>query len=104
MNSMIGEMLLTNGQTKLAEQNGLLPFEVRGLEPTETLCEKIMSLVRFSYRENPNEELRQKISHTYDLHQLLQQAEISRFFQSPAFDEMLLKVARDDVNSFRNNN
>jgi hypothetical protein len=104
MNSMIGEMLLTNGQTQLAEQYGLLPFEVRVLEPTRTLCEKIMSLVRFSYGENPIEDLQQKIRHTYDLHQLLQQAEFSRFFQSLAFDEMLLKVARDDVKSFRNNN
>lgn len=104
MNSMIGEMLLTNGQNKLAGQYGLLPFEVRVLEPTRTLCEKIMSLVRFSYGENPIEDLQQKIRHTYDLHQLLQQEEFNRFFLSPAFDEMLLKVARDDVKSFRNNN
>jgi hypothetical protein len=104
MNSMIGEMLLTNGQTQLAEQYGLLPFEVRVLEPTRTLCEKIMSLVRFSYGENPIDDLQKKIRHTYDLHQLLQQAEFSSFFQSPAFDELLLKVAQDDVKSFRNNN
>ncbi|AXE21379.1 nucleotidyl transferase AbiEii/AbiGii toxin family protein [Runella rosea] len=104
MNSMIGEMLLANNQAALAEQYGLLPFEVRVLEPTRTLCEKIMSLVRFSYGENPIEDLKQKIRHTYDLHQLLQQAEFSRFFQSPAFYEMLLKVATDDVKSFRNNN
>jgi len=104
MNSMIGEMLLTNGQTQLAEQYGLLPFEVQVLEPTRTLCEKIMSLVRFSYGENPIEDLQQKIRHTYDLHQLLQQAEFNRFFQSLAFDKMLLKVAQDDVKSFRNNN
>ncbi len=104
MNSMIGEMLLANGQTQLAEQYGLLPFEVRVLEPTRTLCEKIMSLVRFSYGENPIKDLQQKIRHTYDLHQLLQQAEFNRFFQSSAFDEMLLKVAQDDVKSFRNNN
>ena len=63
-----------------------------------------MRLVRFSYGENPIEDLQQKIRHTYDLHQLLQQAEFNSFFQSPAFDEMLLKVAQDDVKSFRNNN
>jgi hypothetical protein len=63
-----------------------------------------MSLVRFSYGENPMEDWRKKIRHTYDLHQLLQQTEFSDFLQSPDFDEMLLRVASDDVMSFRNNN
>ncbi len=63
-----------------------------------------MSLVRFSYGENPIEDLKQKIRHTYDLHQLLQQKEFSDFFNSSAFENMLLKVANDDVASFKNNN
>jgi hypothetical protein len=62
-----------------------------------------MSLVRFSYGENPIDELKKKIRHTYDLHQLIQQREFLDFFNSPAFDEMLLKVATDDVASYRNN-
>ena len=57
-------MMLNNGQVSVAEANGLMPFEVRVLDPTRTLCEKIMSLVRFSYRENPIEDLRKKIRHT----------------------------------------
>lgn len=63
-----------------------------------------MSLVRFSYGENPIEDLKKKIRHTYDLHQLLKQEVYSEFFHSKSFDEMLLKVAIDDVASFRNNN
>jgi len=35
---------------------------------------------------------------------LLKQDEFLKFFQSMAFDEMLLKVAHDDIASFRNNN
>ena len=81
-----------------------MPFEVRVLEPVRTVCEKIMSLVRFSYSENPMEDLKNKIRHTYDLHQLLQQKEFSDFIDSPVFDEMLIRVATDDVTSFRNNN
>lgn len=104
LNSFIGEMMVNNGQTAIAEANGLMPFEVRVLEPIRTLCEKIMSLVRFSYGENPMEDLKNKIRHTYDLHQLLQQNEFSDFLDSPAFDEMLIRVATDDVTSFRNNN
>jgi hypothetical protein len=104
LSSFIGDMILKNGQTSIAEENGMLPFEVRVLEPIRTLCEKIMSLVRFSYSKTPIENLKIKIRHTYDLHQLLQQKEFSDFLNSPAFDQMLLKVANDDVISFRNNN
>lgn len=102
--SFIGNMMMNNNQTATAEANGLLPFGLQVLEPVRTICEKIMSLVRFSYGENPTDDLKKKIRHTYDLHQLLQQKEFLGFFHSSAFEEMLLKVAQDDVRSFRNNN
>ena len=104
VSSYIYEMMVRNKQQKIAEENGILPFEVQVLEPKRTLCEKIMSLVRFSYTENPIEDLKNKVRHTYDLHQLLQNKELNKFFESGKFDEMLLKVANDDVESFRNNN
>lgn len=104
LSSFVGEMMINTGQEKIAQENGLLPFNVRVLEPTRTLCEKIMSLVRFSYAEDPIENLKKKIRHTYDLHQLLHQKKYLDFFNSPAFEKMLLKVANDDVASFRNNN
>jgi hypothetical protein len=102
--SFVGQMMLDNNQEGLAEANGLRPFNVSVLKPERTICEKIMSLVRFSYSEDPIEDLSKKIRHTYDLHQLLIQEEFSTFLNSAAFDEMLLKVANDDVLSFRNNN
>lgn len=61
-------------------------------------------MVRFSYGENPIGDLKKKMSYNYDLHQPLQQDEFLKFFQSPTFDEMLLKVANDDVASLKNNN
>lgn len=102
--SYVGNMMLNNGQKEIAETNGLLPFDLMVIEPTRTICEKIMSLVRFSYSENPIDDLKKKIRHTYDLHQLLQQKEFFDFFNSPEFDIMLLKVANEDKVSFRNNN
>jgi hypothetical protein len=104
INSFIYKMMKDLGQEKLAEENGLLPFEVLVLDSTRTFCEKIMSLVRFSYTENAIDDLHKKIRHVYDLHQLLLDREIEVFFESDAFDEMLLKVANDDVASFKNNN
>lgn len=104
ISSFVGEMMMKNNQTKIAEENNLLPFEVLVLEPTRTICEKIMSLVRFSYTEEPIEDLKKKIRHLYDIHQLLLRKEFLNFFNSLQFEEMLLKVANDDVASYKNNN
>lgn len=100
----IYEMMEEFGQLDLAKEYGLLPFEVMALEPKRTLCEKIMSLVRFSYGENPMDDLKKKIRHCYDLHKLLLDEEVSSFFYSQEFETMLLKVANDDVASYKNNN
>lgn len=102
--SFVGHMMLSNGQIDIATENGLLPFELLVLEPVRTICEKIMSLVRFSYGEKPIDDLKKKIRHAYDLHQLLKHEEFLGFLHSKGFDEMLLKVANDDIVSFRNNN
>ena len=63
-----------------------------------------MSLVRFSYEVAPIDSLKNKIRHTYDIHQLLKIPGINTFFESNEFDQMLIKVGGDDVDSFRNNN
>lgn len=104
VSSFIYEMMIKTGQQAMTEEYGLQSFEVKVLEPKRTLCEKIMSLVRFSYAEEPLKDLQAKIRHTYDLYQLLQDKGLSDFFNSNSFDEMLLKVANDDVASFKNNN
>lgn len=102
--SFVGEMMIDNDQKGIAAKNNLLPFEVLVLEPSRTICEKIMSLVRFSYAEEPVEDLKKKIRHVYDLHQLLLKEDFTEFLSSSDFEEMLLKVANDDVESYRTNN
>lgn len=102
--SFIYDMMKETEQEELAEEYGLLPFEAKVLDPKRTFCEKIMSLVRFSYTEEPIEDLKRKIRHIYDLHQLLKDPDILQFFNSVHFDEMLLKVGKDDLVSFKNNN
>jgi len=97
-------MMLKNDQLNIAEKHGLLPFEAMVLDPKRTICEKIMSLARFSYSENPIQDLKQKIRHTYDLYKLLNDAQLSEFFNSKSFDELILKVASDDVISYKSNN
>src|SRR5690606_32421045 len=63
--SFVGEMMMNNRQNEIAKEQNLLPFNVLVLEPSRTICEKIMSLVRFSYGENPITDLKNKIRHVY---------------------------------------
>jgi len=104
ISTFIYEMMVANGQHELAKEYGLLPFGIKVLDPQRTICEKIMSLVRFSYSEDPVEDLRNKVRHTYDLTQLLKTKDLITFFDSEEFEKMLLKVAQDDVAGYRNNN
>ncbi len=104
VNTYIYDMMLGANQIQLAEDYGMLPFEVLILDVKRTLCEKIMSLVRFSHTENPIADLNNKIRHVYDIHQLLKDETVQNFFNSEDFDAMLLKVAHDDIQSFKNNN
>lgn len=104
VSTYIYEMMLDAGQNDLIEEHGLSPFEVKVLHPKRSICEKIMSLVRFSYSENPIDDLKSKIRHTYDLHCLLQEQELKGFLDSKDFDQLLLQVANDDVRSYPNNN
>ncbi|MEX0720603.1 MAG: nucleotidyl transferase AbiEii/AbiGii toxin family protein [Balneolaceae bacterium] len=101
VSTYIYEMMEANGQAEMAEEFGVLPFEIRVLAVRRTLCEKIMSLVRFSYTDDPITDLGNKIRHTYDLHLMLQNEEIRAFFESPDFDALLKTVANDDVVSYR---
>jgi len=104
IHSFIYEMMKDRGQLETAEKYNLLPFDVLTLDIKRTLCEKIMSLVRFSHTENPIRDLSLKIRHLYDIHQILTDRELFNFFESDDFETLLLKVAKDDVRSFRNNN
>jgi len=74
------------------------------LDVRRTICEKIMSLVRFSYGEDAIKNLQNKVRHTYDIHQLLKDDNILEFFKSTDFDKMLLTVGQDDVESFKTDN
>jgi predicted nucleotidyltransferase component of viral defense system len=102
--SYIAEMMTANNQTALLQDYNLQPFAVQVLTKERTLCEKIMSLVRFSFTENPIFDLNNKVRHIYDIHKLLQDTSTNQFFNSKEFDTLLLKVAHDDVKSFKNNN
>ena len=104
VSSYIYEMMKAKGQRELIGRYNMAPFTIQVLSKLRTLCEKIMSLVRFSRSKDPVVDLKNKIRHVYDIHQMLKDKEIRQFFLEDEFDEMLRKVAQDDMIGFRNNN
>lgn len=104
VSSFVAEMMETTGQSALIEGYNLQPFLVKILSKERTLCEKIMSLVRFSFTPDPIADLSNKVRHIYDIHKLLSMDDVRTFFNSADFESMLLKVSADDVVSFKNNN
>ncbi|MEJ0105131.1 MAG: nucleotidyl transferase AbiEii/AbiGii toxin family protein [Bacteroidota bacterium] len=98
------EMMKVTNQDQIIEQYNLQPFTVKVLSKERTLCEKIMSLVRFSQTQDPYIDLANKIRHIYDVHLMLKDAAVAVFFNSIIFDELLVKVGQDDVVSYKNNN
>ena len=90
-------------QLELATEYGLIPFEVQVLHVNRTICEKIMSLVRFSHGADPIKDLKNKIRYTYDIHQLLQVEEVKQFFESSIFDNMEVLLLHPLLNRFECN-
>ena len=100
--TLIADYIKTTPTIELLTQFGLEDFEVKALAVERTFCEKIISLVRFSYTENPLEDLSNKVRHTYDLTLLMKRDEIKSFVNSDLFDTMLLQVAKDDDKAIPN--
>ncbi|MAU17596.1 MAG: hypothetical protein CMH46_18880 [Muricauda sp.] len=101
VSSLVYEMMKKNEQHEMIQTYGMQPFTVKVMDMKRTFCEKIMSLVRFSYKVNPIEELRRKIRHAYDLHQLARHDEINIFLNSSEFQLMMLKVAKNDLEAYK---
>jgi len=97
--SYIAEMLSKIDRGDLITQFELESFNVEVLDFKRTVCEKMMSLLRLSLKNNPVNELRQKIRHFYDISKLLENAEIQKFIKSGDFFETLKAVYKDDVSA-----
>ncbi|WP_100612814.1 nucleotidyl transferase AbiEii/AbiGii toxin family protein [Confluentibacter lentus] len=102
IHSMITQFIGTTNNPDLIKEYQLEPFTVNVISIERTFCEKIISLVRFSYTDNPLEDLANKVRHTYDLHQLLQENRISTFLKSDDFETMLIQVGKDDDKAIPN--
>lgn len=83
--SFIAEFLVATNQQETLEQYQLQPFSLNVLDKSRTMIEKLVSLIRFSFSENPQQAIASKIRHFYDLFYLTNDTECAAYIQMPVF-------------------
>jgi hypothetical protein len=83
--SMIGEYFQINGALDIIEKYNLQQFDLNVLDKRQTLLEKLVALVRFSFDKKPIQGVAGKIRHLYDLHYLMQDEDCLSFVNRKSF-------------------
>lgn len=78
----ITEMMEKRQLEGLIAQLDMAPFELNVLDKRRTMCEKVVSLLRFSFEEDPMAGLTSKVRHFYDLHFLMKDKECHEYLDS----------------------
>lgn len=94
--SMVFDFLMQTSNEKYIEQYNLQSFEVNVLSKEQTLLEKLVSLIRFSFKENTVESISEKIRHFYDLHYLMNNPECIGFVASGSFKKQFDAILQHD--------
>ncbi len=79
---------------------GLQPFSINILDKRRTMLEKLVSLIRFSFAENPSKELAKKIRHFYDLYYLTNEPNCAEYLKTNEFRNDLSKLICHDQQEF----
>ena len=98
--SFIAEFLTATNQSEAIQEYGLQVFSLNILDKRRTMLEKLVSLIRFSYAENPSRELAKKIRHFYDLYYLAKDKECAEYLQSSEFQKDLSELLIHDKQEF----
>jgi len=98
--SFVSDYISTLNRTDYLEKYNLVPFSVNVLDKSRTMLEKLVSLLRFSFAENPKKELASKIRHFYDLYYLANDQECTIFIQSVDFQKDLQELFLHDQQEF----
>lgn len=98
--SFVFEFLTQTGNERYIEQFNLTPFKVNVLYKEQTLLEKMVSLIRFSFENNSVESISKKIRHFYDLFFLMNDTECAAFVKSGLFKKQFDEILQHDRKMF----
>lgn len=91
----ITEMLELHGLQSIIVDLDMMPFELNVLDKRRTLCEKVVSLIRFSFENNAEAGILSKIRHFYDLYYLLRDEECAKYITSEFPSDLIQLIDHD---------
>ena len=98
--SFIYDFLKATNNEKYIGEYELQPFTINVLKKEQTLLEKLVSLIRFSFEENAVQSISTKIRHFYDLYYLMSDSECNKFIKSADFKKRFLEILEHDRKMF----
>lgn len=98
--SFIYDFLKETNNSKYIEEYSLQPFTINVLKKDQTLLEKLISLIRFSFEENAVQSISTKIRHFYDLYYLMNDSECNNFIKSTDFKKRFHEILVHDKELF----
>ncbi|GAB4127876.1 MAG: nucleotidyl transferase AbiEii/AbiGii toxin family protein [Ignavibacteriales bacterium] len=98
--SFIYDFLKETNNSKYIEEYLLQPFTINILRKEQTLLEKLVSLIRFSFHKDYIQGLSTKIRHFYDLHYLINDSECIEFTKFADFKNRFHEILEHDKKIF----
>lgn len=91
----IAGLVRSRGMTDMLTEMDMLPFELNVLDKRQTMCEKIVSLIRFSFDKDAVAGVTAKVRHFYDLYYLMQDSECADYLERDFATDLLSLIAHD---------
>lgn len=98
--TLIADTLKRRGNADLVEKYALEGFPVNVLAIERTLVEKLLGVIKYSYKADPVATLIEKIRHLYDICLILKQDRYRAFVQGDAFTAMCGTCIADEKAGF----
>lgn len=93
--TFIADMMRQRGLDKIISDMDMETFVLNVLDKRRTLCEKVASLLRFSFDDVPIKGLSARIRHFYDLYFLTQDEECKAYLQTDFAHDLLDLIEHD---------
>ncbi len=93
--TFITRFLKETGREEMIAEFDMESFTLNVLDKRRTLCEKLVSLLRFSFSDDPIAGLSGKIRHFYDLYYLTKEKDCQEYIQNDLPQELIDLIAHD---------
>ena len=97
---LVTTFLKQKDMKEFVEQYDLGSFQLNVLSLQQTLCEKLVALIRFSMAEDSLDSLSSKIRHFYDIDALLHKTSLIQYTQGDAFIKDMELLIHHDQQAF----